>query len=155
MLTQGLSLRSSRVGYARVSRTRPTRRPTTSFISPSAILNRKPGTMRLLRGPPLGLTTTMVLLSREITSPAPPAVPSAKVPWPLRLRSLLRVLEATKPVLGREVPSVPTQPRESLCLHPRPTACETCADNSQSRGSTCSSTRKDDEWDISKPETFV
>jgi len=111
MLTQGLSLRSSRVGYARVSRTRPTRRPTTSFISPSAILNRKPGTMRLLRGPPLGLTTTMVLLSREITSPAPPAVPSAKVPWPLRLRSLLRVLEATKPVLGREVPSVPTQPR--------------------------------------------
>jgi hypothetical protein len=96
MLTEGFLLRSSRVGYVRDFRTRPTRRRTTLPISPLGILNRMSGMMRLLRGSRLESITMMDPPPRGITS-APPA----KVLWLPRPRFLLRILVTSKEVLGR------------------------------------------------------
>lgn len=101
MLTEGFPLRSSRVGYVRVSRTRPTRRHTTLPISLLGILNHMSGVMCLLRGSHPGTITMMDPPPRGTTSVITLMAPPAKAPWLPRPRFLLRIPVATKQVLGR------------------------------------------------------
>jgi hypothetical protein len=123
VLTRSFSFRSSRVVYARVCRTRPTRRHTMWPVSLLAISNRTSATILLLRGPHLGSATTMFLPSRGVTSPTPLAVPAAKVPWLLRPLFLLRIHVIHKAALVRGSLRVPMQLRafmpQSLPHHQR------------------------------------